>query len=127
MGTAILWVRKIPFNYISIRETFFFGFPSLSHSFDFVHLISKSVLTFKLLTCIHELINALCAFTRLLPCISRSAFFHAQIEQPVRGLMSLFNQQDEPVLVAINERGVFIIDHLNGVSVCACVCLCPML
>lgn len=30
--------------------------------------------------------------------------------------MSLFNQQDEPVLVAINERGVFIIDNMNGVS-----------
>lgn len=45
-----------------------------------------------------------------------SAFFHAQIEQPVRGLMSLFNQQDEPVVVGINERGVFIIDNINGVS-----------
>ncbi|XP_031634158.1 FERM domain-containing protein 8 [Contarinia nasturtii] len=43
-----------------------------------------------------------------------SAFFNAQIEQPVRGLMSLFNQQDEPVLVGINERGVFIIDNING-------------
>lgn len=31
--------------------------------------------------------------------------------------MSLFNQQDEPVLVAINERGVFIIDHINGVNI----------
>lgn len=30
--------------------------------------------------------------------------------------MSLFNQQDEPIVVAINERGVFIIDHINGVS-----------
>lgn len=30
--------------------------------------------------------------------------------------MSLFNQQDVDVLVAINERGVFIIDNLNGVS-----------
>lgn len=48
--------------------------------------------------------------------IYRSAFFHAQIEQPVRGLMSLFNQQDESVLVAINERGVFIIDHIASVS-----------
>lgn len=45
-----------------------------------------------------------------------SAFFHAQIEQPVRGLMSLFSQQDEPVLVGINERGVFIIDNINGVN-----------
>lgn len=49
--------------------------------------------------------------------IFSSAFFHAQIEQPVRGLMSLFNQQDVPILVAINERGVFIIDNVNGVSV----------
>lgn len=49
--------------------------------------------------------------------VASSAFFHAQIEQPVRGLLSLFNQQDEPAIVAINERGVFIIDNTNGVSI----------
>lgn len=49
--------------------------------------------------------------------VDSSAFFHAQIEQPVRGLMGLFNQQDAPVVVAINERGVFIIDNINGVSI----------
>lgn len=45
-----------------------------------------------------------------------SAYFQAQIEQPVRGLMSLFNQKDVAVLVAINERGIFIIDQINSVS-----------
>lgn len=40
------------------------------------------------------------------------------MEQPVRGLMSLFQQKDVSVLVAINERGVFIIDNLNSVSEC---------
>lgn len=29
--------------------------------------------------------------------------------------MSFFNQKDIAILVAINERGVFIIDHVNGV------------
>lgn len=45
-----------------------------------------------------------------------AAFFYGQIEQPVRGLMSFFNQKDITVLIAINERGVFVIDHVNGVS-----------
>lgn len=44
-----------------------------------------------------------------------AAFFNGQIEQPVRGLMSFFNQKDIAILVAINERGVFVIDHVNGV------------
>ncbi|XP_046804991.1 uncharacterized protein LOC111681978 [Lucilia cuprina] len=39
-----------------------------------------------------------------------AAFFHGQVEQPVRGLMSLVNHKDVEVLIAVNERGVFIID-----------------
>ncbi|CAH1365695.1 unnamed protein product [Tenebrio molitor] len=39
-----------------------------------------------------------------------SAFFEGQIEQPVRGLTSLITYQDIPVLVAINSKGVYIID-----------------
>lgn len=45
-----------------------------------------------------------------------AAFFNGQIEQPVRGLLSFLNQKDMCILVAINERGVFVIDHINGVS-----------
>ncbi|XP_063706200.1 FERM domain-containing protein 8 [Culicoides brevitarsis] len=43
-----------------------------------------------------------------------AAFFHGQVEQPVRGLMSLLAQKDKPVLIAINERGIFIIDHAES-------------
>ena len=39
------------------------------------------------------------------------------MEQPVRGLMSLFHQKDISVLIAINEKGVFVIDHVESVSV----------
>ncbi|XP_064556865.1 uncharacterized protein Bili isoform X3 [Drosophila montana] len=39
-----------------------------------------------------------------------AAFFHGQMEQPVRGIMSLVNNKDMEVLIAVNERGVFIID-----------------
>ncbi|EDV42262.1 uncharacterized protein Dana_GF17892, isoform C [Drosophila ananassae] len=39
-----------------------------------------------------------------------AAYFHGQIEQPVRGIMALVNQKDMEVLIAVNERGVFIID-----------------
>ena len=46
----------------------------------------------------------------------RSAFFEGQIEQPVRGLTSLMTHQDIPVLVAINSRGVHVIDDLQCVS-----------
>lgn len=46
----------------------------------------------------------------------RAAFFHAQIEQPARGLMSLFSARDVDVLVGINERGIFVIDQNNNVS-----------
>ncbi|KAG5671913.1 hypothetical protein PVAND_002082 [Polypedilum vanderplanki] len=42
-----------------------------------------------------------------------AAFFHGQVEQPVRGLMSLFQQKDIPVLIAINEKGIYIIDHVE--------------
>ncbi|KAH8295265.1 hypothetical protein KR018_009455 [Drosophila ironensis] len=39
-----------------------------------------------------------------------AAYFHGQIEQPVRGILALVNQKDAEVLVAVNEKGVFIID-----------------
>ncbi|KAM7360805.1 FERM domain-containing protein 8 Bili isoform 2-T9 [Cochliomyia hominivorax] len=42
-----------------------------------------------------------------------AAFFHGQVEQPVRGLMSLVNHKDVEVLIAVNERGVFVIDPLE--------------
>lgn len=45
-----------------------------------------------------------------------AAFFHGQVEQPVRGLMSLVNHKDVAILIAINEKGVFIIDHYESVS-----------
>lgn len=48
--------------------------------------------------------------------IFRAAFFEGQIEQPVRGLTSLMTHQDIPVLVAINARGVYVIDDLECVS-----------
>lgn len=47
----------------------------------------------------------------------RAAYFHGQIEQPVRGIMALVNQKDMEVLIAVNERGVFIIDPYE------CVCI----
>ncbi|CAO1418753.1 unnamed protein product [Diamesa tonsa] len=42
-----------------------------------------------------------------------AAFFHGQVEQPVRGLMSLVQQKDIPVLIAINEKGIYVIDHVE--------------
>jgi len=39
------------------------------------------------------------------------------VEQPVRGLMNLFQQKDIPVLIAINEKGIYIIDHVESVSI----------
>ncbi|XP_054084159.1 FERM domain-containing protein 8 isoform X1 [Zeugodacus cucurbitae] len=42
-----------------------------------------------------------------------AAIFHGQVEQPVRGLMSLVSHKDVRVLVAVNERGIFIIDPLE--------------
>lgn len=48
--------------------------------------------------------------------LSSAAFFHGQVEQPVRGLMSLVHHKDIPVLVAVNEKGVFVIDHVENVS-----------
>lgn len=44
-----------------------------------------------------------------------AAFFHGQVEQPVRGLMSLVQQKDIPVLIAINEKGIYVIDHVECV------------
>uniref|UniRef100_A0A1Y1L1R5 FERM domain-containing protein 8 n=1 Tax=Photinus pyralis TaxID=7054 RepID=A0A1Y1L1R5_PHOPY len=43
-----------------------------------------------------------------------SAFFEGQIEQPVRGLMSLITHQDIPVLVAINSKSIYVIDDLQS-------------
>uniref|UniRef100_A0A182VZX2 FERM domain-containing protein 8 n=1 Tax=Anopheles minimus TaxID=112268 RepID=A0A182VZX2_9DIPT len=45
-----------------------------------------------------------------------AAYFHGQVEQPVRGLMSLMQQKDLPVLIAVNERGIFVIDQIECVS-----------
>ncbi|XKL61935.1 hypothetical protein PGB90_001768 [Kerria lacca] len=39
------------------------------------------------------------------------AFFQGQIEEPVRGLTSLLLHQDLPVLIGINERGIYVIDN----------------
>lgn len=39
------------------------------------------------------------------------------MEQPVRGIMSLVNHKDMEVLIAVNERGVFIIDCFENVSI----------
>lgn len=49
-------------------------------------------------------------------CSISAAFFHGQVEQPVRGLMSLVHHKDIPVLIAVNEKGVFVIDHVENVS-----------
>ncbi|KNC23805.1 hypothetical protein FF38_01276 [Lucilia cuprina] len=49
-----------------------------------------------------------------------AAFFHGQVEQPVRGLMSLVNHKDVEVLIAVNERGVFIIDPSECLTQFAC-------
>ncbi|KAF5280346.1 hypothetical protein FQR65_LT03155 [Abscondita terminalis] len=38
-----------------------------------------------------------------------SAFFEGQIEQPVRGLMSLMTYQDVPILVAINSKCIYTV------------------
>ncbi|KAJ8924195.1 hypothetical protein NQ315_006986 [Exocentrus adspersus] len=46
-----------------------------------------------------------------------SAYFEGQVEQPVCGLTSLMTHQDIPVLVAINSKGIYIIDDLQCVSV----------
>lgn len=46
----------------------------------------------------------------------RCAFFQGQIEEPVRGLTSLLLHQDMPILVGINERGIYVIDNNDAVS-----------
>lgn len=53
---------------------------------------------------------------KLLFYLSSAAFFHGQVEQPVRGIMSLVNHKDVAVVIAINERGIFIIDPVESVS-----------
>lgn len=50
---------------------------------------------------------------------SSAAYFHGQVEQPVRGLMSLMQQKDLPVLIAVNERGIYVIDQIECVSICS--------
>ncbi|XP_058807931.1 putative FERM domain-containing protein FRMD8P1 [Phymastichus coffea] len=45
-----------------------------------------------------------------LPCYG-AAFFHGQIEKPVRGLASWITNCDLPVLIAINTVGVHIVDN----------------
>jgi len=45
----------------------------------------------------------------------RCAFFHGQIEQPVRGLMSLINHKDVPIYIAVNTEGVYILDCVENV------------
>lgn len=47
---------------------------------------------------------------------SSAAFFEGQIEQPVRGLIALLTHQDIPVLVAINTKGLYVIDDVHCVS-----------
>lgn len=47
----------------------------------------------------------------------RAAFFQGQVEQPVRGLISLITHQDIAVLVAINATGVYVIDECECVSI----------
>lgn len=46
-----------------------------------------------------------------------AAFFHGQVEQPVTGLsFSIVSHKDIAVLIGINEKGVYIIDHYESVS-----------
>lgn len=47
--------------------------------------------------------------------LSSCAFFHGQIEQPVRGLMSLINHKDVPIFIAVNSEGVYILDYAENV------------
>lgn len=49
-----------------------------------------------------------------IPFVCSAAFFHGQVEQPVR-LMSLVHHKDIPVVIAVNEKGVFVIDHVENV------------
>ncbi|CAH1112328.1 unnamed protein product [Psylliodes chrysocephalus] len=43
------------------------------------------------------------------------AYFEGQIEQPVTGLTSLMTHQDQPILVAINAEGLYIMDDIKYV------------
>jgi len=45
------------------------------------------------------------------------AFFRGQIEQPVRGLISLINHKDFPVFIAVNTEGVYILDYVDNVNI----------
>lgn len=42
------------------------------------------------------------------------AFFQGQIEEPIRSLTSLLMHQDSPILIGINERGIYIIDNVGA-------------
>lgn len=46
------------------------------------------------------------------------AFFQAQVEESIRGVMSFFQQKDIPILCGINEKGIYVIDQVE------CVCTC---
>ena len=51
-----------------------------------------------------------------------SAYFHSQVEQPTRSVLSVFYRPDVPVLVSINGHGVYVIDksaRVRGESSCA--------
>lgn len=54
-----------------------------------------------------------CVFFSL---IFSAAFFNGQVEQPSRGFLGIITYSDVRVLVAINERGVYIIDPFECVS-----------
>ncbi|XP_048507612.1 FERM domain-containing protein 8 isoform X2 [Athalia rosae] len=56
-----------------------------------------------------KLIRKYLEFCWGLPCYG-ATFFQGQIERPVRGLASWITHRDQPVLVAINALGVYVID-----------------
>lgn len=49
--------------------------------------------------------------------ILRAAFFHGQVEQPVRSLISLVSHKDVSIIIGINEKGIYIIDHFESVRI----------
>ncbi|KAK6635812.1 hypothetical protein RUM44_001066 [Polyplax serrata] len=63
-------------------------------------------------TPVRKLIQKYLEFCWTLPYYG-GAFFQGQIEQPVRGLTSLITHQDMPVLIIINNQGVYVIDHIQ--------------
>lgn len=58
----------------------------------------------------------MCSYDLHLP-VSRSAFFRGQAEHPAKGIVSKYlSTKDDPIYVAINTDGVFIIDMDDFVS-----------